>query len=60
MCNAECSMIGENHLMTFDNHETKFVGNCQYILATNQCPGNHANSTVSFTVSTKDWFCALV
>lgn len=36
-CNAECSLIGENHFSTFDEKQYVFNGDCEYVLVSNVC-----------------------
>ena len=36
LCNAECSLIGQSHLITFDDLQVEFDGDCRYVLATNE------------------------
>ena len=36
LCNAECSLIGQSHIITFDDLQVEFDGDCRYVLATNE------------------------
>ena len=47
-CPTECSVYGTDHVRTFDGRGFSFGGNCETILATNQCtytPFGYTNTT---------------
>uniref|UniRef100_H2YI88 VWFD domain-containing protein n=1 Tax=Ciona savignyi TaxID=51511 RepID=H2YI88_CIOSA len=61
LCGGECSVIGEDHFHTFDGTWFDFSGDCEYILATDECgttPGNFKVTFKSTPCDTLGYVCS--
>ncbi|KAM5248545.1 mucin-6 [Ctenodactylus gundi] len=54
-CPSTCVLYGEGHVITFDGQRFVFDGNCEYILATDDCGTNSSQPT--FKVLTENVIC---
>ncbi|XP_036009085.1 mucin-6 isoform X8 [Mus musculus] len=54
-CPSTCVLYGEGHIITFDGQRFVFDGDCEYMLATDDCGANSSQPT--FKVLTENVIC---
>ena len=54
-CPSECSIYGTEHIRTFDGRGFSFGGNCETVIATNQCTTNSSGPV--FRISAVNQMC---